>query len=342
MARISILGAGAMGLAAAYHAAKAGHEVDVFEAGDEPGGMAAHFDFDGLSIERFYHFVCKSDTPTFALLEELGLKNAVIWRNTSMGYATLGGMYRWGDPLSLMRFPKLDLMSKLRYGALMYLASKRERWDELEQQSARDWITRWCGSRVWDILWARLFELKFDRHADHVSAAWIWRRIHRLSRSRASLFQEQLGYIEGGTETLVHALVAAIEQFGGRIHLSSPAKRVLTQKDSKGYEAVQTVVTATRSVPCDHVISTVPVQFVPDLVPTLPEQTKQAYRAIQNSGVICVLLKLARPVSPHFWVNIAEPNLEAAGIIEFSNLRPVDHAVVYVPFYVSHEHPRWR
>jgi phytoene dehydrogenase-like protein len=33
-----------MGLAAAFHAVKAGHTVEVLEAAREPGGMAAHFD----------------------------------------------------------------------------------------------------------------------------------------------------------------------------------------------------------------------------------------------------------------------------------------------------------
>ncbi|MEP6433705.1 MAG: FAD-dependent oxidoreductase, partial [Lentilitoribacter sp.] len=69
MSKIAILGAGAMGLAAAHHALKLGHEVTVFEADKVPGGMAAHFDFGGLSIERYYHFVCKTDKPTFDLME---------------------------------------------------------------------------------------------------------------------------------------------------------------------------------------------------------------------------------------------------------------------------------
>jgi protoporphyrinogen oxidase len=64
-----------MGLAAAFHAVKAGHAVEVVEAAPEPGGMAAHFDLAGLSIERFYHFVCKSDTPTMDLLDELGIRD---------------------------------------------------------------------------------------------------------------------------------------------------------------------------------------------------------------------------------------------------------------------------
>ena len=83
MSNIGFIGAGAMGLAAGYHAAKAGHQVEVLEAGPEAGGMAAHFDFDGVSIERFYHFVCKTDEPTFKLLGEIGLGDAMRWREAS-------------------------------------------------------------------------------------------------------------------------------------------------------------------------------------------------------------------------------------------------------------------
>lgn len=56
----------------------------VLEAAPDPGGMAGHFDF-GISIERFYHFVCKTDHPSFALMSELGILDKMRWGSTFMG-----------------------------------------------------------------------------------------------------------------------------------------------------------------------------------------------------------------------------------------------------------------
>ena len=334
--RVAVVGAGAMGLAAAYHCVKAGHRVTVIEAGPEPGGMAAHFDFGGLSLERYYHFVCKADRPTFDLLSDLGIGGAMRWRATSMGYFVDGELHRWGDPVSLLRFPGLDMASKLRYGALMFLSSRRQRWDSLETTSAKDWITRWCGRAVYDKLWRPLFALKFYEHADDVSAAWIWTRIKRLGRSRRSLMQEELGYIEGGTETLVGALTEAIGKRGGEVRLGEPVEEVVVERN-----AVKGVRTASGFIPADAVISTVPTPLVSRMIPGLPPESKARYDAIANIGVICLVFKLRRSVTPHFWVNIVEPGIPIPGIIEFSNLRRVDDTIVYVPYYMPTTNPRW-
>src|SRR3954454_1879735 len=234
-----------MGLAAAYHAVKAGHEVNVLEAGPEPGGMAAHFDLAGASIERFYHFICKADAATFALLDELGIRGRLRWRGTSMAYFIDGKLHEWGNPVALLRFPGISLLSRVRYGLLAFVSTKRERWDALESQSVREWVTRWGGQEVWDRLWKPLLKLKFHEYADHVSAAWIWTRVKRLGRSRRSIFQEELGYVEGGSQTLVDALCAAIERKGGRILLSTPALEVQsTEGRASGVRTPQGVVQA--------------------------------------------------------------------------------------------------
>jgi protoporphyrinogen oxidase len=336
VARVCVIGAGIMGLAAAYEAIKRGHDVTLLEGAPEAGGMAAHFLLGDISIERFYHFVCKTDFPTFELLAELGLSDRMRWVNSSMGYFVNGKLHKWGDPVALLLFPHLNLIEKFRYGLLMWISARRERWDSLETRNAREWITAWSGASVYEKMWRKLFEYKFYEHQDNISAAWIWTRIKRIGRSRRNLFQEELGYIEGGTETLVHALAAAVTGRGGTIRLATPAERIETSAGR-----VTGVHAGGAFFPADAVICTVPTPFVPMLAPDLPPAALDAYRAIVNIGVVCVVLRLARSVTPHFWLNIDAPGIDIPGIIEFSRLRQVRDHVVYVPYYMPVTHTKW-
>jgi protoporphyrinogen oxidase len=333
IAYVVVIGSGAMGLAAAFHAVKAGHTVEVLEAAREPGGMAGHFDLAGLSIERFYHFVCKSDTPTMELMDELGIRQLMRWRTTSMGIFTGGRLQDWGTPVALMKFQEISLLSRLRYGLFAFVSVRRDRWDAIETESARSWITRWCGTEVYEQLWRPLFELKFYQYSDNVSAAWIWTRIKRIGRSRKSIMQEELGYIEGGSQTLVDSLCSAILEAGGRIRIQCPAEKVLVE-DGK----VTGVATPEGVVRADAVISTVPTPLIAAMVPDLPADWKTRYASIVNMGVCCLVFKLKRSITPHFWVNVSESDMAIPGIIEFSNLRPVGgESVVYVPYYMPND-----
>ena len=330
MAKVLVIGAGVMGLATAWQAVRDGHQVDLVEAASEPGGMAAHFDFDGDSVERFYHFVCRTDYPTFDLLRELGMEDRLRWEPTTMGFYNDGRLHPWGNPLALLRLPGTSLIAKLRYGLLAFLSVRRNRWPELENQSAKEWITRWCGKDGYRKFWEPLLDFKFYEYADNISAAWIWTRIRRIGRSRSSIMQEQLGYIEGGSQALVDALVNSIESHGGRIHLGSQVRSVTTHNNR-----VTGAATASHHFPADFVVSTTPTPYVADMIPDLPEDWKQKYRAIHNIGVICVIFKLHRQVTPHFWVNVSVPNLTIPGVVELTNLRKdIDSSIVYVPYYM--------
>ncbi len=326
-----------MGLAAAFHALKAGHAVQVLEAAPEPGGMAAHFDLAGLSIERFYHFICKSDAETVALLGELGIANKLRWRTTSMGIFTGGRLYDWGNPIALLTFPEISLLSRLRYAWFAFVSVRKDRWDAIETESARSWITRWCGTEVYERLWNPLLELKFFRHAENISAAWIWTRIRRIGRSRKSLMQEELGYLEGGSQVLVDTLCSAIRKQGGELTTESPVLTVLAHEGR-----VTGVSTPNGTLAADAVICTVPTPLVAEMIPALPEDWKTRYRAIENMGICCLVFKLRKKLSRHFWINISEPEVAVPGLIEFSNLRPVGgESVVYVPYYMPNDHAKF-
>lgn len=334
--RIAVLGAGPMGLAVAYQLALDGHQPIIFEADDRVGGMTAGFDFGGLTIERYYHFHCISDCAFLQMLDELGLSDKMHWVETKMGYWYQNKLQAWGNPIALLKFQGLGWIAKFRYGLHAFLATKRKDWQPLDDVEAIGWIKRWVGDEAYQVLWQRLFDYKFYDYKDNLSAAWIWSRIRRIGRSRYNLFKEKLGYLDGGSETLLQAMKAAIEQHGGEFHLKTPIEKVVIENG-----VVKGVEYQGRFSAFDKVISTIPLPYIPRLMPDLPANILTTFSAIKNIAVVCVIVKLRKQVTENFWLNTNDDDMDIPGLVEYSNLRPLDNHIVYVPFYMPYENPKF-
>jgi len=334
--RIIVLGAGPMGLMAAMELLKQGHEVDIYERDDRIGGMSAAFNFDGLDIERYYHFICKTDFPLFDLLQELQLTDKLKWTDTKMGFFYNGKLHPWGTPAALLKFDGLGWISKFRYGLHAMYTKGIKDWRPYDRMNATAWLRKWIGERAYNVLWKSLFELKLFEYSENISAAWIGTRIKRVALSRRSLMQETMGYLEGGSEALLRKMEQFILERGGRIHLRSQVDRVEVAGGKVSGIVVNGVLVA-----CDKVISTAPIQYVPRLVPDLPADFIKRIEAIRNIPVACVILKLKHPISENFWMNINDPSIAIPGVIEYSNLNRMSPGVLYAPFYMPKTHPKW-
>lgn len=336
MVKTAVIGGGPMGLACAYQLALDGEQVDLYEADDRLGGMSAHFDFNGLSIERYYHFICKEDHALFALLKELNIESKLKWHATKMGYFHDGQLYEWGNPFALLKFPKLSFISKIRYGVHMFLSTKRKNWQALEGIDAVSWLKKAEGEKTYNILWKKLFAQKFYNFTPNLSAPWIWARIRRVGRSRKSIFEEQMGYLEGGSETLLNALKEKLEQLGVSIHLNSAIEKV-AHKNNK----VQGLMLNGEFNSYDKVYSTVPLPFVTKIIDNLPEEHQKKYASINNIGCVCLIFKLKKAVTENFWLNVNDDAMEIPGIIEYSNLNQQHDHIAYIPFYMPQTHPKF-
>ncbi|ALG68826.1 NAD(P)/FAD-dependent oxidoreductase [Beggiatoa leptomitoformis] len=335
--KIAVIGAGPMGLMCAYELLKAGHQVDLYERDKQIGGMTASFNFDGLKIERYYHFICATDAPLFALLDELGLSDKCLWKNTKMGFFYNGKLYPWGNPLALLRFPHLSWLSKFRYALhVMYTKNIRD-WGKYDKLYSTPWLKSWIGEKAYQVLWHSLFELKFFEYKDALSAAWIGTRIKRIALSRESLRKERLGYLTGGSDTLLDALENQINVLKGNILLNTQIEKVIISAGK-----VRGLLVAGEERSYDKVISTIPLPYVSRLAPDLPSDTREKIDAIKNIGVACAIFKLKQPLSENFWMNINDASMKIPGAIEYSNLNPeLATHIVYVPFYMPQTHPKY-
>jgi protoporphyrinogen oxidase len=182
--RIAVLGAGVAGLTAAHRLGRAGHTVDVYERWPGLGGQAATFEVgDGVRLERYYHHLFTSDGHIQALYAELGLRDAIEWRPSSVAFYARGALHPFTTPLDLLRFPPLSPPARVRLGATV-VALQRFAGDPrpFERVTARAWIRRWMGGEAWDEVWGPLLRGKFGARADEIAMVWLWSKL-RLRRS---------------------------------------------------------------------------------------------------------------------------------------------------------------
>jgi protoporphyrinogen oxidase len=334
--RIGIIGAGISGLSAAYALAKQGYTVEVFQKEATTGGLIATFDFDGLEIEHFYHFLCGGDIGYFALCKELGLADKLRFKRARTGFYYDGTLYPFSTPLDLLRFRAIPFSQRVRFGLFALEAQLRKEWSQLDELAAKPWLIDRLGLTTYKVVWDPLLALKFGEFYDKISAAWVWHRIHRVAKSNG-----KLGYLEGGTALLLETLHAALKRLGVTIHTGCPVTAV---------EAVAGRVTGVKTAAgskhdFDQVISTIPLPAAARLLPEGFDAFAESLKKIQYIGVVCLSFKLKKRVSPFFWLNVNDPRVPFNGIIEFTNLNPIGPDaghVVYVPYYISTEHPFYR
>lgn len=337
--RVVVIGGGPAGLKAAHAARKAGAEVTLLESAPVLGGLASSFDVQGVRIERYYHFICKGDDHLQETLAELGLAHKLRWRDSRMAYFVDGALYPFLTPLELLRFAPLTLADRVRAGLALKRA-QRMREEDLAPLRAVDWLKRLFGERAYRVIWEPLMRFKFAEHAPEVSAAWIWARMVRLSRSRTSPWREELGYVEGGSQVVLEALARDLQARGGRIVTGADVEAIVLENGRAAGVRVNG-----ESIPADAVVSTVTTSRFLKLAPGLDGPYADGLRRIPTIGIFCLFLRLTERVTPFFWVNTNDRRVPFAGMIEYTNLNPLPELggdrILYVPQYLSADDPRY-
>lgn len=337
--KVGIIGGGITGLTAAYYLSKKNVEVTLFEKSKKLGGLASSFKFQNFNLERYYHHIFKCDEEIINLIEEVGLKENLIWRKTKMGFFYENKIYPFGSPLELLKFKPLGIFDRLKFGLIILYLQNLNSWRNLDKITAEEFLKKFSGERTYEIIWKPLLRVKFGNAEDKISTAWIWGRIKPRAKSRSKiLMEEELGYLQGGGfQGLVDKLEKKMEENMVKIIKENKISKVEGVENGK----IKIFSENEKEYEFDKVISTIPNPEFLNLLPKISKEYSKKLEKINYQSIICATFILKKSLSEIYWLNISDKNIPFGGVIEHTNFIPKDEygnfSIVYLFNYVQKE-----
>ena len=331
-----IIGGGLAGLAAAYRLADK-DEIVIIEKEPEPGGMASSYSINTLAgtyhIEKYYHHIFTGDRELIKLIGELGLGNRLEWRRGSTGYFFNSRIYPMNTPAEILR--ALPLMDVIRLTWLVLKAKAIKDRAPYDGITAREWILDTAGESVYNNFFEPLLQSKFGDNKEKISAAWLLGRVQ--IRSNRGTKGERLGYMRGGFNAVIEAMVDSIRKKGGKV-----IKGEVSRIDAGG-GAVRGTVVDGELIKCDRIISTVAPHTLKKLIDT---GLSGVNTDISYQGTACALFGLTEQVMDDtYWLNIKE-DVPFGAVIEHTNFIPAsdygEHLMYVTSYFQNLQSVLWR
>src|SRR4051812_36025865 len=285
-----VLGGGPAGLTAGYLLGKTGHDVVVFEAEDQVGGLAKTVEADGYRFDlgghRFFTKVAGGDDLWHEILGDEFLRrpgmSRIYWNNRYLDYPLRGAdVIRKLGPVELARC----MASYLR------AAARRDKVDE----SLEDWVTNRFGRRLYELFFKSYNEKVWGVPPSEIRAEWAAQRIKGLSffsAAKAAFFGNkgdkvkslisEFNYPRFGPGQMWEAMTRAIEEQGGEVRLEAPVARL----ELAGGRVVEVEAGGESHTLPDAVISSLPLRELVEMVSPAPRRGgPEGGRGVRHPGL---------------------------------------------------------
>lgn len=355
--RIVALGAGPAGLSAAWVLARAGLDVTVVEASDRIGGLAATQERDGYRYDLGPHNIhtrrthvldllkarfstdLLSHNPTFRILKRGTLVDYPI-----RGLKVLSSLPPWKVPLAAGSF------LSARLGMFLH--------DSAAERSFAEWIQARFGSvlyreyfhdypaKVWGLPPEQIDRHVAERRVAVLTLTELVRSVvlGRKPRLDHPEVTDENYYIRQGIGEVPRHFHEGLVASGGRVMLGRRPRR-LRVEDGR-VVAVELDEGPDAELPCDALLSTIPLEELVALAPDAPRSVVEAAGALDHCATVLLFLKVAAVRAlPASVLYFSDPAIRFARVSDFSafspDMAPPGHSLLCVEFPCLVGTPTW-
>jgi protoporphyrinogen oxidase len=351
--RVGIIGAGPAGITAAYQMCKAGAHVEVFEAGDNVGGLARTIELWGQKVDLGPHRFFSNDPRVNNLwLEVVGNDYRMVDRLTRIYYQNRFFRY----PLK----PANALWNMGIGNAAWCLASYFREciWPSEfggEAETFESWVVGRFGRRLFDMFFKSYSEKLWGIPCNHLDADFAAQRIKRFSLGEAikaalgfggnqhKTLVDQFAYPTGGTGMIYERMAQSVVAADSGVHLNAPVERIL--HNDKVVTGIQ--LADGRIEPFDHVISTMPLTLLVHGLGDLPTEVERGLERLRFRNTILVFLNVdSADLFRDQWLYVHSPELGMGRVTNFRNWVPELYgdsptSILALEYWCYNEDPLW-
>lgn len=309
MASIVVVGAGLAGLACAWRLQHAGHAVEVFEAGETPGGGLHTGELEGFRLEGAASTLGPLDSNVRVMINALGIARLLYPVQPADEGVLRRGRFEVLETSSLREFARSRLLSargKLQLARLgLELANRRAIFDvhhpefaaPIEGGDASFDLRASAGDEARDFVLAPLLE------------AWLRMPLEQTSDAFARMLLHALLVGETAPEALVGGMGALTDALAAELPIRRGSAVHAVESEEGGVRVRYRIGSHERRVYADAAVVAVAAPHVAALCPKLGPEERGFFEAIDcpRSVVVHALLDEVPRAQPYHRVHLPRP-----------------------------------
>lgn len=335
MARSVILGAGAAGLAAAYHLQRLGEKDPlVLEKNPYPGGLAATMEWNGCRMDLGPHRIYTIYPEAEKLIHEMVGDDLITRKRTSqihlegkwMDYPPrVGEMFRKLGPVAAFRIALSALQGKAK--------SIGSRLKGRSPDSYGDYLEERFGPYVRDLIFDPFALKVYREEADdldvmvakvRLASQGIFSMLFEALTGRTTSAVKEFKYPKQGVGLISSRLGKRIQDDGGEVLLAHPAIRIRHTGGLVRSVEFEDPNGDRMSVEASRVITTIPLPVLVELLePKPPASIKEAAdKLVYADSFLVYTLVNRRPLTQNCWMYFPGPEAIFSRVYEICHFSP--------------------